>query len=132
MTKKTKTYMIVGGVAVAALAVGGIAYARMKAVAPPVPAGQLPAGTPATTFTAGTKYTFAAVLPAGATDQATLVTMLHTAGWQTPAVIFFGPTNTGTIPTGLEANTSGYVATGIWQGPATPVPAGVIAVVSPT
>jgi hypothetical protein len=132
MTKKHKTYMIVGGVALAALAVGGVAYAHSKAAASPVPAGQLPAGTPASTFTAGTKYTFAAVLPAGATDQATLVTMLHTAGWGAPAVIFFGPTNTGAIPLGLQANTSGYVATGTWTGPATPVPAGVIAVISTT
>ncbi len=132
MTKKTKTYMVIGGVTLAALAVGGIAYAHSKAAAtPPVPAGQLPAGTPTTTFTAGTKYTFAAVVPAGITDQAALVTALNTAGWSTPAVIYFGPSNTGTIPGGLQAGPTGYVATGTWQGPASSVPPGVVAVVSP-
>lgn len=134
MDKQTK--MLVGGAALAAVAVGGI-YLATRPAAAAVPAGPTPATptyTAVTTFTAGSNYGFAAQLPAGVADVATLMAQLTTAGWTNVTILYFGPTAAAaTIPAGLPFSlpgpvTSAYVASGTWSGATgTPVPAGVSA-----
>jgi hypothetical protein len=127
MTKSTRN-LLIGGAVVAAAA-GGLAFYEHQKHKTAVPAGQLPAGTPVTSFTTGTKYSFAAMIPSGIGDTAALQAALTTAGWQNANVIWFAGngTSTGPFPT---PNTNGYVATGTWNGAANaPVPSGVVAVV---
>lgn len=128
MTKKQK--MLLGGGVVAALVVGAVVYAKSKPAASAVPAPTaLPQGTPVTTFTNSQEYTFASLLPSGATDAATLAAMLKASGWLTVQILFFGPTNSGAVPAPLQATAGGYAASGVWQGPSgAAVPNGVLAV----
>lgn len=126
MTKKQRTLAIVGGVALGAIVVGGVAYA-MKKPAAAIPGGPVapatPTLTPATTLTQGKNYGFAAQLPAGITDPNALVAALQGTGWTNVQVQFFGPTagSTPQLPAGLPftvpapINTA-YVASGTWTG----------------
>lgn len=112
---------LVGGAALAAVAVGAVAYAAMQkpAATPSQTPGAgpaLPAGlTPVTTLTQGQNYTFAAVTPANLNDTTALATALAGAGWGAPQIVSFtGP--------GLP-----YVASGQWTGATGPVPVGMVA-----
>jgi hypothetical protein len=136
VTKKQKTLAVVGVVALAAVVVGGVAYAKSQNQLPG--GGAAPAAptmTPATTFAKGGNYGFAAQLPAGTTDQATLIAGLQGIGWTNVQVQFFGPTaNGGNPPAGLPftvpapLNTA-YVASGTWTGAdGTAVGANIVAV----
>lgn len=123
---KKNTMMWVGGAALAAVVVGGIAYAaQQKTVAP----AAVPHGVPVTTLTPGQQYAFAAQLPPGITDTAQLTNALVAAGWTNVNVFSFMGTNATPPPAGLPAITvGGYGATAIWGGKAGPVQPGVIAV----
>jgi hypothetical protein len=125
MTKKQKMYL--GGGVLAAVAIGGIYLATKKPIAA-VPTPALPSGTPVASFVPGQTYTFVAVLPMGIADAAALAASLKAAGWSGVSVLYFGPTAAGAVPAPLQANTTGYAASGTWNGVATPVPTGVIAV----
>jgi hypothetical protein len=128
--KKT-TLMWVGGAALAAVLVGGVAYAMKK---PPATPSNPAAGalTPATVFNTGKNYGIAAQVGANITTQAQLVSALNAAGWTNVQVQYFGPTG-GAIPQGLPftppgAAATAYVASGTWNGADnTPVPTGVMA-----
>lgn len=103
----------VGIAALAAVAIGAI-YVALTTKPAPTPA-VVPAGTPATTLTKGSKYTIVAMVPAGITDQTSLTNALTAAGW------------TGVSVGAFQAD-SGYEATATWGGATGPVPAGVVAV----
>ena len=129
MKKSTRNWLLAGGAA--AVVIGG-GYYLYKRNQPAVPAGQLTAGTPVTTFTNGQKYTIAAPTPQGITTQADLANALISAGWNsTPTILLFngqGAAPAG-FPTQIAAN--GYIAQGVWGGASgSAVPAGVVAVVS--
>lgn len=121
MTKKMKYWLIGGGVV--ALAAGGAYYYHQKHL-PPTPSN--PQLVPVTTFVNGLSYRFAALLPAGISDTATLESALKAAGWSNVKIDFFaGSGNKGSFPI---ADT-GYVAEGKWSGPGgTAVTPGVVAI----
>lgn len=125
MHKSTKMWL--GLAALGVVAVGGIAYAASKkpvAITGPQPAGTL---LPATSLGKGHNYILAATVPAGVTDATTLSNALVTNGWSNVTVQYF--MGSGTIPQGLEANATSYIASGTWNGAdGTPVPTGVVAV----
>jgi len=131
--KKT-TLMWVGGATIAALAVGGVAYAMQKpkqAVPSSAPGGQL---LPTTSFSTGKSYGFAAQIDSSIKTAADLVAALQSAGWSNVNVLFFGPTAGGVAPVNPPFAVPGpaasaYVASGTWNGAeGTSVPAGVVAV----
>jgi hypothetical protein len=123
MTRKTKkTLMWVGGGALLALAVGGVAYAAAKPKATPA---QIVAGTPVTTLLPGQKYAFAALLPVGITDEVALTKALTAAGWTGVTITAM---NGAGSSTGVVTPVGGYAATAVWNGNASPVPTGVVAV----
>jgi hypothetical protein len=139
MTKKQKTLAVVGGVALAAVVVGGVAYAyEKKKSTPAIPNGgtspNTPILTPTSTLTQGGNYGFAAQLPQGITSPAALIAGLEGSGWRNVQVQFFGPsTNNGTLPPGLPFTVpapiaTAYVASGTWTGATgTPVGSGIVA-----
>jgi hypothetical protein len=128
---KKKTLMWIGGAAVAALAVGGVAYAMTKK--PAIPAAPVTPNTPTLTATsvlsAGKNYGFTAQLPAtGAADVASLTALLNAAGWQNVQIVYFGPTANGAAPPVAVSGAlaTAYAASGTWGGADnTPTPAGV-------
>lgn len=125
MTKKTKMWLAVGGLA--AVAGGGVAYYyynKNKATTP----AQLPPGMPVTTLTSGVRYQFAALTPSGISDTSALEVALNAADWSDVHIDFFmGTGNKGRFPI---ADT-GYVATATWRGSTgAPVPQGVVATVA--
>lgn len=135
--KRSTTYWILGGAAVA-LGVGVYAYEKNKAATTPaVPPPTLQPGTmtAASTFLTGKNYGIASQLGTGVTTQALLVTALQATGWTNVQVIFFGPTAAGVVPAGLPtglppgATNTAWVASGTWNGTNNaPVPTGVLAV----
>jgi len=135
MTKKQKTLAVVGGVAVAALVVGGVAYAMSKQQ-PAIPSGpSQPSLVPVTALTQGKNYGFSAQVSPGIGDAATLTNQLQAAGWTNVQIEYFGPTANGVAPpAGLPFSIPGaigtaYVASGTWNGATgTAVPSGVVAV----
>lgn len=126
MRKSTKMWL--GLSALGVVAIGGIAYAASKkpvgSMTGPQPAGAL---IPASTFNKGKNYVFAAIVPVGVSDSATMASTLTSIGWSNVNVQYF--MGTGTIPQGLEANAQSYIASGTWNGAdGTPVPTGAVAV----
>jgi hypothetical protein len=123
MTRKEKTFAVVGGVALGALVVGGVAYAMRKPAAA-IPGGAPPATptlSPVTTLTQGKNYGFASQLPAGIASSAALIAGLQGAGWANVQVQFFGPTAGSAVPAGLPFSVptplaTAYVASGTWTG----------------
>jgi hypothetical protein len=133
---------IVAAWAVGALVVGGVsgyAIASYMAAQTPVPAGGGTALSSAHAFTPGTTYMLTATVPAGTTTAAQLTQNLAAAGWSSPTVLWFGPTdaaggvpNIPGMPAGFNPTAGSYVAQGVWAGAANmPVPAGVTALAAP-
>lgn len=131
--KRFTRNLLIGGAVVAAAGGALYYYEKKKGTGShPVPTGTLTAGqvVPVTQFQPGVKYTFAATVPAGITDNVALTTALQAAGWGSPNVIYF--MGNGNLPAGFQGNTSSYVASGTWNGAANAaVPAGVIAAATP-
>lgn len=122
--KKTTKYVI-GGTALAALAVGAVVYTMKQNKQAPVPSA--PVLGPTNVLHKGRAYTFAAMTPANITTSSDLMNALIGAGWCSGVTINFfnGQGDSGQFP----INASGYVASGVWCGAdGTAVPAGVVAV----
>lgn len=121
--KKTTKYVI-GGTALAALAIGAVVYTMKQSKQTPVPSA--PVLGPTNVLHKGRSYSFAAMTPANITDSMSLQTALASAGWTSVDISFFnGQGDSGQFP----INASGYVASGIWGGAdGTAVPQGVVAV----
>ena len=127
---KTKTLMLwIGGGALAALAIGGVAYAATTKP-PAVPAAPTPTGTPVGMLQPGQGYLFGAPTPTGVTTAQALATALKAAGWTNVKVWAFGGQTGSTNFPGLPAApANGYMASGVWNGTTTNVPSGVVAIV---
>ena len=118
--------MWVGGAALAALAVGGLYYAKSAAAAPATPAGNLLPGQ-VTTLTQGQTYTITALLPAGISDAPSLAAALKAAGWTKITVWGMSPGNLGSLNS-MAVPAGAYVAQGTWGGVTGPAPVSVVVI----
>ena len=106
MRAGTKVALWIGGLLLAAVGTGAIAYAVTEKVQKPA----LPAGTP--TLAAGQEYLVAGPIPAGTTTVDALIQALGAMGFDAVSIVYFGPQGVlqAAVPIPFSVSSAMFVA----------------------